>query len=186
MTDRHPIGLSPRLDGATTEQRTLYKAIEGGPRGSVPRPFLAMLDAPGLANSIQAVGLSIRFDGCLGGGRRELAILATAGALSCAYEWQYHEPIARAAGVAADSIAATRAGYDGLPADEHDSAIVRLCRQLVVARRADEALVDALVGALGRRAVTELVAIAGYYSLLASFIAVGKHEPIDSLGAALI
>ncbi|MFD2498300.1 hypothetical protein ACFSTI_04780 [Rhizorhabdus histidinilytica] len=41
-----PIGLPASLEGATREQRRVAELIASGPRGSVPSPFLAMLDAP--------------------------------------------------------------------------------------------------------------------------------------------
>ncbi len=94
----------------TAEQRRVHDAIASGPRRSVPAPFLAMLDAPELAEAIQAVGAMIRFSGAAPDALREIAILATAGAFGSGYEWSHHEAIARPLGVPVSVIEATRSG----------------------------------------------------------------------------
>src|SRR5690348_11883176 len=94
MAFANPIGIGPSLDGIGDEQRRVYEKILHGPRGSVPSPFLAMLDVPDLADAIQEVGARIRYSGNLSDADRELAILATAAAVGCGYEWHYHAPIA--------------------------------------------------------------------------------------------
>ena len=101
------IGLDRTLAGATAEQREVHDSIERGPRGSVPSPFLAMMDRPALAEAIQEVGVRIRFSGMLSDAQRELAILTTAAAVGCGYEWAHHAPLAAAAGLAQPVIATT-------------------------------------------------------------------------------
>lgn len=165
-----PIGVRPDLQGATVEQRRVVELIAAGPRRSVPSPFLAMLDAPKLALAIQEVGAVLRFSSTLSDALREVAILATAGAVKCGYEWNYHAPIAAAAGVPDEVVAATRPGapHDGLA--EPAATVIALCREVVATGEASAPLLSAAVGQLGRSGATELVAIAGYYPLLANFI----------------
>lgn len=173
-----PIGLSPGLDGATAEQRRVVDLIASGPRGTVPSPFLAMLDAPLLAEAIQNVGAAIRFSSTLPDALREIAILATAGAVRCGYEWNYHAPIARAAGVADDVIAATLPDAPPMAAEELAAIVIALCRALVATGEAGPAELAAAVERLGRTGATELVAIAGYYRLLAGFIKAGGFDQL--------
>lgn len=173
---QHPIGLDPELTGATQEQRRVHDLIARGPRGSVPTPFLAMLDAPDIVAAIQEVGVAIRFRGCLSDDQRELAILASAGAVGCGYEWRYHAPLAEHAGVAAAQIAATL--EDELPADldRTSSIIIDFCREAVLGRRVRDDLLTTAIVNFGRPGTTELIAIAGYYALLASFLFIGGHD----------
>jgi 4-carboxymuconolactone decarboxylase len=175
MTE-HPIGLDHALTGGRADQLAVYRTIETGPRGSVPSPFLAMLDAPLLADVIQQVGATIRFCGTLSDADRELAILTTAGVVGCGYEWSYHAPIAERAGLDPAAIAATRAKDDSSGPDARTTAILRLCRSVVRDRRANDALLADVIAVVGREGATELIAICGYYALLASFIIIGGHD----------
>lgn len=177
MTDpsRPPIGLPASLAGATAEQRRVAELIASGPRGSVPSPFLAMLDAPSLAEAIQAVGAVLRFCSILPDAEREIAILATAGAVRCGYEWNYHAPIARVAGVAEAVVAATLPGGSGA-VEEPAATLIALCRGIAGAGESDPAQLAAAVERFGRAGATEIVAIAGYYRLLAGFIKAGGFD----------
>jgi len=164
------IGVASADAPMTVAQRAAYDAIANGPRGSVPTPFLLMLDAPDLCDAIQAVGAAIRYGGSLSDVRRELAILATAGAVECAYEWEYHAPIAEHCGVSASVIAATLSdAAEGAGLDEESALIISLCRAAAL-RQEPRDLTDRAVKMLGRRDTTELIAIAGYYGLLAGFL----------------
>lgn len=155
----------------TAEQRAVHDRIAAGPRGGVPRPFLAMLDNPGLADAVQGIGAALRFSGALPDDLREVAILAAAGAYGSGYEWDYHEPIARRAGVDDATIAACRSGDAAMLPDARAAAIVVFCHAAVRYNRADHRALALLGTTLGRAAATEVVAIAGYYPLLALFLA---------------
>ena len=65
VANPHPIGVSGVWADMTSEQKYVHGVIELGPRGSVPSPFLAMFDAPALANALQKVGVVLRFEGGL-------------------------------------------------------------------------------------------------------------------------
>jgi 4-carboxymuconolactone decarboxylase len=163
----------------TAAQRKAYDAIASGPRKDVPLPFLAMLDVPDLADAIQNVGARIRFSGALDPRLREVAILATAAAFGSGYEWDYHVPIGRDLGLGAAEIAAIRTGgrCDGPTED----AIVAVCRAAVRERRIPEEPLRILVGLIGRGAASEVIAIAGYYQMLALFLAAGALDhPLPS------
>lgn len=171
-----PIGLAADLAGASAEQRRVVDLIASGPRGSVPSPFLAMLDAPDLAEAIQTVGATIRFRSTLPDALREVAILATAGAIPCGYEWNYHAPIAEAAGVPASVIAATRPSARGTTISGPEGTIITLCSELLAQAQASPGTLALAVDQIGRTGATEVIAIAGYYALLANFIRSAGHD----------
>lgn len=175
----HALGLGPDLRGANEDQRRVVDLIAAGPRGSVPSPFLAMLDAPHLAAVIQEVGAAIRYRSTLSDAHREIAILATAGAVRSGYEWNHHAPIARAAGLPEAVIQSTRP--DAAPApSEPEATIIALCRQLVANHVVAPDTLATAIGQLGRTGASECVAIAGYYALLANFIKTGGFdEPFE-------
>ncbi|PZQ48195.1 MAG: hypothetical protein DI556_15355 [Rhodovulum sulfidophilum] len=167
-------------DAFTPVQRRTYDLIASGPRRDVPYPFLAMLDAPGLADAIQAVGAAIRFDGALDAPAREVAIMAAAGAFGSGYEWDYHAAIARDLGMSEAVIAATLSGaVETIPEDRAACLVITLCRAAVREHRVPPDTLAELAALLGRTAASEVVAISGYYPLLALFLSAGglDHPP---------
>ncbi len=166
----HPIGLAADLAGSNADQRRVAELIAAGPRGSVPSPFLAMLDAPSLAEAIQAVGAVIRYGSTLPDELRELAILTAAVAVECGYEWNHHAPIALKAGVPPATLAALRTGEGLETLAEPGASVIALCREVVTNGAASQESLKQTVDQLGRTAATEIVAIAGYYPMLANFI----------------
>ncbi|MCM8732260.1 carboxymuconolactone decarboxylase family protein [Hephaestia sp. GCM10023244] len=142
-----------------------------------------MLDAPRLADAIQEVGVVLRFHSSLPDTLREVAILATAGAVNCGYEWNYHVPLARRAGVPAAAIAATRTGARATELEKPTTTVIAFCRAIATHGQAPPALFAAMIAQVGRTATTELIAIAGYYALLANFIkAAGADEAVADRG----
>jgi 4-carboxymuconolactone decarboxylase len=173
-TSNAPIGAtSPET--MSPEQRRVYEAIAQGPRRGVPLPFLAMLDAPQLADAIQSVGATLRFAGGLPPALRETAILATAAAFGAPYEWDHHLPIAREAGVSEAVIAAASAGRTDTP-DALANRVIAVCRGAVLQRQVPVEALAAIAQALGRQAATEIVAIAGYYPLLGLFLGIVESD----------
>jgi len=151
-------------------QKHVYDAIAAGPRGSVPAPFAAMLDAPHIAATLQAVGVAIRFGGTLPDDLREVCILATAAACSCGYEWNYHVEIARKLGVSEALIAAAWGETPDDTVGPVHAALIELCFDLVRDHRVSPMLISVVVEMIGRECASEVVAIAGYYQALALFI----------------
>lgn len=171
-----PLGLPASLDGASEEQLAFADLLRNGPRKSVPSPFLAMMDAPALADAIQAVGVSLRWGSSIAGPLRELAILTTASAVNCAYEWNYHRPIALSEGVPWEVVRATH-GQQNLSAFAADHRLVIAFLRAMALRGPDVAtLRDEAIARFGRRVASELVAIAGYYAMLATFIQLAGHD----------
>ncbi|MBS7699697.1 MULTISPECIES: carboxymuconolactone decarboxylase family protein [unclassified Chelatococcus] len=160
----------------TPRQREVHDAIASGPRAGVPLPFLAMLDVPELAHAIQSVGAAIRFSGALAPALREIAILATAAAFGSGYEWDYHLPIARDLGVPEATIAAAASGRPADAATPEYQVIIALCRDAVLNCKVNQDSLRDLVGLVGSPAASEVVAIAGYYKLLALFLAAGALD----------
>ena len=135
-------------------------------RGRVVGPFAVLLHRPELARRTSELGAYIRFEGTLGAGERELAIIALAREMDCQFEWAYHVAEARKVGVREEAITAVReARMDGLTADE--ALIVRYVGQLFRRHRVDQATFDALRARLGVDGLIELTATIGYYGMLA-------------------
>ena len=175
-----PIGATD-TEHMTPMQRAVHDRIASGPRGGVPRPFLAMLDSPGLAEAVQGVGEAIRFKGALGDRHREVAILAAAAAFGSGYEWRYHNAIAADIGM---SVAERQGVLDGSgqSLSPADAAIVAYVYAAIRDRSAMRDHLEKLVSLIGREAATEVTIIAGYYPLLALCLnAAGLDEPLPDM-----
>ncbi|MGH8963003.1 MAG: carboxymuconolactone decarboxylase family protein [Jatrophihabitantaceae bacterium] len=161
-------------------RRAVYDAIAGGPRagaqpafgltdsaGRLEGPFNAMLINPELGDALQRLGSAIRYQGTLPDRGRELAILTLAVERDSDFEWYAHERVGRRVGLTEDELAAVRAGIDvGSFSPEERlvrRAVLALCRE----RDLDEELHAALIEAIGRAQLDELVTLTGYYDLLA-------------------
>lgn len=144
-------------------------------RGSVAGPFALLMSRPELASCVAAVGQILRFHGELPGDLREVAILATANARECSYEWQYHVPLARAEGVGTSFIAELRQGRE-IKAPTPEALIFAYVTELCRANRVTDATHDALAAAIGPAAVLELSALVGYYTMLACVLNAAQIE----------
>ncbi|MBX9593723.1 MAG: carboxymuconolactone decarboxylase family protein [Roseomonas sp.] len=154
-------------DQMNDAQKEVANAIAGGPRGSVRGPFLALMHNPGLAMRVQALGEHLRFGTGITQSLVELLILVTARKWTCQYEWFAHARIARAEGLPEPIIAAIAAGQR--PADMNDDQA--LVHDFAVAVHKDgtppNALYDQAVARFGRAGVLDLLALCGYYTMLA-------------------
>ena len=156
-------------------QKAAYDLIASGPRGGVPYPFLAMLDAPKFAEAIQGVGEAIRYHGVLDARLREIAICAAGSAYGSGYEWTYHDEIAVKLGMTpAERQGVLDGTGEGL--SEAEALCVRYIFSAIRNRAVDQTLLGGLVAAYGRETATELTVIAGYYPLLALFLSAGQLD----------
>lgn len=170
------------VDELDADQRQLLVDLVSGPRAdllashqaapgdwALPGPFGPMLLAPTVGGSLQELGAVLRFQGALPEHVRELAIVTTAATCRSSFELDHHLPLARAAGLEQELLAAVASG-DDIP-DRLLGAVVGISRALAVSGRPDAALVDLVETELGPAATFELVVLAGYYRLLATVLA---------------
>jgi len=163
-------------DQVPAEHRENYDRI-AETRGSVRGPFSVLLNSPDIAGRIAHVGTYVRYESELPGSVREAAILATARAFDCAYEWAAHEPLARDAGVPdslIESVASRRPLADG---SGLESLVVEYGRALFGDNEVPDDLFVAVRERFGPRRTVELTATMGYYGMLACLINAFELEP---------
>ncbi|WP_324607337.1 hypothetical protein [Pseudomonas amygdali] len=97
----------------------------------------------------------------------ELAILLTAAWWQSQAEWQIHEPIARSSGLSDDIIEALQAQHTPTFVQKDEAIVYHLGEELYRTRRVSDERYQEAVDAFGEPAVVELVAIFGYYALVA-------------------
>lgn len=150
----------------TDAQRAVVDAVRSGKRGTVPANVVAWLAHPALAQRAADLGEVVRYGTSLGPRLSELAILVVARHWDCDYEWAVHAGEAARAGVPATVIAAIAQGE---PPDLSmpDAVVAAAAREVLETGRLGDATYDAADAALGDAGVTDLLAVVGYYTLVA-------------------
>lgn len=171
----------PRLsdDEMSDAQRQVAEAIASGPRGGVRGPFVALLHSPELASRVQGLGEYLRFGTAIPPRLLELAVLVTSRQWTCQFEWYAHAPLARKAGLAEPIISDIASGRRPAALSEDEAAVYDFCTELHETGRVADATFAAAEAHLGRVGVLELVAVCGYYTLLAMVLNVADFPLPD-------
>jgi 4-carboxymuconolactone decarboxylase len=160
-------------DGLSETQLAVFDWIVES-RGTMIRPYEVMLHVPEMARPAAELGHEIRYEGGLSDHDREVAILATAVAHACAFEWDTHVGLARGVGVDEATIDALR-GADSV--DPPDDVIVGFVREMCAGSSVSDATFAAVQDQLGTSGLVELTMLVGYYTMLA--FAINLAEPED-------
>lgn len=171
-------------DQMSARQREVADIIASGPRGALKGPFLALIHNPELASRVQALGEHLRYGTGLPQTLVEIAILVTARRWSCDYEWAAHARIAREAGLREAVIEplARRARPPQLEPDE--ALVLDFADETVWQGGPSDASFDAAVARFGRATTLDLLAVCGYYSMLA-FVLNAAQLPLPTGAAPL-
>ena len=166
------------------QQRRVYEAIAGPPRGNGPfsivdeagrlaGPFNALLHSPAIGDAVQGLGAVLRFGGSLPDRTRELVICAVAAELESAYEWYAHSRVATSVGISGTELEKLHDGEspDTLTADE--DAALGLARALLRGNTVSPDVHSAALEHFGHGGITEISVLVGYYRLLAGILAAG-------------
>ena len=159
----------PKLlpDEMSAAQREVAAEIAAGPRGELRGPFIALIHHPRLARRVQQLGELLRWESKLPAGLLEMAVLITARRWSCQHEWYMHEKLARKAGLDTKIIASIASAEEpqGMTADE--AAVYAFCREAHAHGGVSDEAFEAIRSRFGLDGVLELLALNGYYSMMA-------------------
>ena len=157
--------------------------VRAGRRGGVPANVVTWLAHPELARRAASLGELVRYGTALDPRLSELAILVVARHWNCAYEWAIHAAEASRAGVPDEVVEAI--GHWREPGlAEPDRTVALVARQLVASGRLDDGTHDRAQRVLGEPRLTDLVAVVGYYTLVAFSLNV-REVPAPEGAAAL-
>jgi len=159
----------PRLELAqmTALQREVAAEIAAGPRGEVRGPFIALMHHPELARQLQGVGEQLRWKAKLPKALLEMAVLITARRWTCQHEWLVHSKLALEAGLGAKIIDAIARNRKPGVLSKQQSAVYEFCREAHESGRVSDKSFAAVKYEFGRDGALELLALCGYYSLMA-------------------
>lgn len=155
-----------RPETMTEEQKAVHQEIVSGPHGRIVGPYFAWLYSPELARRTRNLSEFIRFKSSLPPRLSELAILITGRFWRAEFEFYAHARLGKQAGLDDATISALAENRRPKFKLEGERVVYDLLWELMHTQRVREATYGRAVQALGQQAVVELVATAGYYSLV--------------------
>jgi 4-carboxymuconolactone decarboxylase len=171
-------------DQLSPAQKKLADSIRSGPRAAVPgsaanqaalgSPFNVFLRSPEVGEHLQQVGSYIRFKSTLGFKLNEFAILITARHWGAQYEWFAHHRLALQAGLdpkIAEEVAQNRRPQGMSPEEQ---AIYDFSIELHRDKKVSDASFQAVLDRFGEQGVMDLIAVNGYYTLIAMVLNVDR------------
>lgn len=164
----------PLPEELDAQQRLVYDKVVSGPRGRLRGPLRAALYNSQLADCWQAFGAQLRYFTQLPPDLSELAILVTARHCRSPFEWDAHRPEAERAGLPSTLIEALLAQSTPLAMSDAQSAVYFYALELNRTNSVSEATYAVAHSLLGARALVELTALVGYYTLVA--MTLNAHE----------
>ena len=164
--------MAQRFPKLTTEQMTpaqreVAAEITAGPRGEVRGPFIAWIHHPELARRLQALGEQLRWKAKLPPQLIELAVLICARRWTCQHEWFMHEKLAREHKLDPGIIDSLSRNEKPKNFSADQAAVYDFCKDLHASGRAGDAAFEEVRSRFGLEGALELIALSGYYSLMA-------------------
>lgn len=179
LTSSHVAKSMPRIalpvpETMTPEQRAVYDKVVSGRRGQLRGPLRAALLSPELADRWQAFGELLRYRTTLNPRHSELAILLTGRHCRSPFEWYAHRPEAEKAGLQPAIIDAVLTKQRPPEMTDQDETVYDYVLQLNRSHSVSDAVHRRAVEVFGERAVVELTALVGYYTMVA--MTLNAHE----------
>lgn len=164
------------------EAKAIYDKIDASRGGHhYPGLFEALCNYPELAEAFATFGEFLRFEGKIPPDVREVAILTLASHLKIAYEWETHQPNAKAAGLSPELIEKIRT-QEKLTDEPLYDKVQQLADNFINLKVVPESLQEALIHELGMEAFMQLSVIINYYRMISGLIfgfefSLGKDAP---------
>jgi 4-carboxymuconolactone decarboxylase len=172
-------------------QREAVRELESGPRGKFnPHgPNALLLRSPELMPRTQKVGEYLRYKISLPQRLKEFGIIVTARLWSAQVEWLEHQPLAAREGIDPAAIEDLRQGRRPRNLREDEAAVYDFITELHATHAVSDATFERVAKPFGEQGVIDLIALTGYYTMLAMVLNVGqqplpggKAPPLDALG----
>lgn len=161
-------------ENMTEAQRKAAEELASGPRGEVRGPFNVLLRSPELMSPLQKVGEYLRFRCELDRRIAEMATLIAARHWTQAYEWNAHHPLALKAGLKPEIAQAIADGRRPAGMAQDEEIVYDLLTEALQNKSVSDVTYERAIGHFGERNVVDLLAIAGYYALLAMLLNVSR------------
>lgn len=161
----------------TEAQVKAARELASGPRGKMSGsgPNIVLLRSPELLSHTQKVGAYLRYQSALPARLNEFAICITARLWNANVEWMAHHPLALKAGLNPAVAEDLRHGRRPANMQEDEAAIYQFCTELHQTKGVSDPTFKAVFDLFGERALVELIALNGYYTMLAMVLNVAQQ-----------
>ncbi|HUP95172.1 MAG TPA: carboxymuconolactone decarboxylase family protein [Burkholderiales bacterium] len=161
-------------ESMTEAQKKAAAELAAGPRGEVRGPFNVLLRSPELMSPLQKVGEYLRFRCELDRRIAEMATLIAARSWTQVYEWSAHHPLALKAGLKPEIAQAIADGRRPTGMAQDEETVYDLLNEALQNKSVSDVTYERAVEQFGEKNVVDLLAIAGYYALLAMMLNVSR------------
>jgi 4-carboxymuconolactone decarboxylase len=163
-------------ENMTEAQRKAAAELASGPRGEVRGPFNVLLRSPELMSPLQKVGEYLRFRCQLDRRIAEMATLIAARHWTQVYEWNAHHPLALKAGLKPEIAQAIAEGRrpSGMAVDEE--IVYDVLTEALQNKSVSDMTYERGIKQFGEQNLVDLLAIAGYYAMLAMLLNVARTQ----------
>ena len=170
-----PVRLGPiPEDQMTAAQKAAVDAVMSGPRKHMGGPFSALLRSPELMNRVQKVGEYLRFQCPIDKRLGEFAAIIAARHWSQQFEWWAHYKQAVEAGLKAEIGDAVAEGRRPNGMAEDEEILYDFLTEALKNNGVCDTTYGRTVKKFGEQGVIDILAIAGYYGLLALVMNVAR------------
>ena len=176
LPDRMP-AIPP--DKMTDAQKKVAAEIAAGPRGKVEGPYWPILRSPGFAHSVQGVGAYFRYHCPLDRRINEMAALIAARSWSQQFEWDVHILQALGAGLKPAVAEAIAEGRRPEEMAEDEKILYDFLAELLANKGVSDPTYAKTVAKFGEPGVIDILGIAGYYTMLAMIMNVGRTSLLE-------
>lgn len=175
--DRMPPIPADKLTDA--QKKSIELLSEGAPAGGAPRnigagPWVPLMRSPELLNRLQRMGSYLRYESAFEPRLSEFVILLTARDWGNQYEWYAHQKLALKAGVAPAVAQAIAEGRRPAGMSAEEEIVYDFIDELIRNKSVSDPTYARVKDKFGERGVIDLIAINGYYSMLAAVLNVAQ------------
>ena len=168
------------LDQMTAEQRNLHDFIaKQRGRDPVQGPFAIMLQAPDICERVAEMVNHLLQETRVALTLKEIAIITIARQYTAQFEWFVHARRAKELGVDDAVIDAIRHRRRPEFNDAREALVYDMTLDMVEHRRLGDDLYASAIETFGKAAVVELVALIGFYVMIAVFLVAFEVEVPD-------
>ena len=161
-------------ENMTEAQRKAAAELASGPRGEVRGPFNVLLRSPELMSPLQKVGEYLRFRCALDRRIAEMATLIAARHWTQLYEWNAHHLLALKAGLKPEIAQAIAEGRRPTDMAQDEEAVYDVLTETLLNKSVSDVTYERAVKLFGEQNLVDLLAIAGYYTMLAVLLNVAR------------
>ncbi len=153
------------------------RELASGPRGKLnpDGPNAVLLRSPDLMSRTQKVGAYLRYSSALPARLNEFAIIITARQWNAQVEWLAHQPLALKAGLNPAVAEDLARGLRPTGMQDDEAIIYQFCTELHETKGVSDVAFKAVADKFGERGVVDLIALTGYYTMLAMVLNVAQQ-----------